>query len=122
MDAIAAVRGASVAEFASNAKTRTSKTQFQQALNEAARDYENDKNDKKLKQACQELESVLLYQMIRAMRSTVPKGWLIDEGFGGEVFESMLDEEFARQMATTGSTGLADLLFSQLSTQNKSCS
>lgn len=120
MDAIAAVRGPSLVEFAPNTKTRTSKTQFQQALNEAAKDYDNDKNDKKLKEACQELESVLVYQMIRAMRSTVPKGGLIDEGFGGEVFESMLDEEFARQMAKTGSTGLADLILRQLTICRKS--
>ncbi len=105
---------------APNTKPRHHTSRFQYALNNKQNRHQDlTKDETELKKACQELESVFLYQMIRAMRSTVPKGGLIDKGFGGEVFESMLDEEFARQMAMTGSTGIADLLFSQLNTRNK---
>lgn len=85
---------------------------FKRTLDKALQD----KNDKKLRESCQELESIMLFQMIRAMRDTVPKDGILGESFGGEVFESMLDEEYSRQMARRGTTGLADLLYQQLKT------
>ncbi|NLU49217.1 MAG: flagellar biosynthesis protein FlgJ [Syntrophomonadaceae bacterium] len=83
---------------------------FQKALDKAIQE----KNDRKLLQACQELESILLYQVIRAMRATVPRTGFFGSSFGGEVFESMLDEEYARNMAKSGATSLAEVLYRQL--------
>ncbi len=69
-----------------------------------------------LRQAAQEFESIFLYQVISAMRQTVPKGGLIEKGAGEEVFEGMLDEEWARKLAGRGGPGsLSEVLYRELS-------
>ncbi|MDD4803459.1 MAG: rod-binding protein [Syntrophomonas sp.] len=85
-----------------------------------ARELENavSKQDKhKLMASCQELESVFINKIIECMRATVPESGLIEKSFATESFESMLDEEYAKQMSKTGSIGLADILYKQLSSK-----
>lgn len=81
-------------------------------------------DDKKLKEACQQLEAVFLFQVIKAMRSTVPNNPLMGSSYGMDVFRSMLDEEYAKLMAAQGTAGLGDLIYRQLTsasftTENK---
>ncbi len=71
-----------------------------------------------LLQASQEFESIFLYYMFKAMRSTVPEGGLIPRTMGQEIFEGMLDEEVARQASQNEDYGLARLLYDQLSRIN----
>lgn len=69
-----------------------------------------DEDKKRLKEACEEFESIFLYYLIKQMRETIPK---LDEEwgvFGGskqeEIFREMLDEEIAKEMAKAGGIGL----------------
>ncbi len=71
-----------------------------------------------LKQVSEEFESVYLTQMLAAMRRTVGDGGLVDSSHGARIFTSMLDEEWARKLAGSTTTGsISDLLYRQLSQQ-----
>lgn len=73
------------------------------------------KDDAALRKACKEFESVLVAQMLHKMRETVPKTDLFGSRDKEELFQSMLDDEFAARMSNSGSLMLADLLYQQLS-------
>lgn len=77
----------------------------------------SDKDEGSLKEACQQFEAVFLNMMLRSMRATVPKSDLFGADQGKEFFESMLDQKLSENMAKAGGTGLADMLYKQLSTQ-----
>ena len=69
-----------------------------------------------LRQTVKEFESVFLYQVVSAMRKTVPKDGLVEKGEGEEVFEGMLDEEWAKKLAGRGGPGsLSEALYQRLS-------
>ena len=74
--------------------------------------------DKKLKAACRDMEAVFLNMLLGRMRATVPKSSLTG-GNKQEIIQSMLDTELTQNMARSGSSGLADMLYRQLSMQTK---
>lgn len=73
------------------------------------------KDEKKLYESCQELESVFLSKVYESMRNTIPDGGLLEKSFAMQTFESMLFDEYAKISSKTGSVGLADILYRQLS-------
>lgn len=77
----------------------------------------NEKNNKKLYSACQELESVFLNKVLDSMRQSIPRGEFTGYSFATETFESMLYTEYARSISQTGSLGIADIIYKQLSGQ-----
>ncbi|MGE5404825.1 MAG: rod-binding protein [Candidatus Saccharibacteria bacterium] len=74
----------------------------------------NEKDQKKLKDACVSLEAVLVQEMLKVMRQTIPQGGLFQQDFGQQTFQSMLDDEYANLIAKNGNLGLADTLYQQL--------
>jgi flagellar protein FlgJ len=68
----------------------------------------------RLKETAQEFESLLLEQMVREMRATVPKSKLLGEDPGRDLFNEMLDGEFVRLMSSRGGIGLGDFLASHM--------
>ena len=71
-----------------------------------------------LRQVSTEFESIFLYQMVTAMRNTVGESTFIPKSNGQEIFEGMLDEEWSKKLAGhSGTAGLAELLYQQLSRQ-----
>jgi len=73
------------------------------------------KNKAALKKACQDFEAIILQQMLTAMRKSVPKSGLLDSGYAQDMYQSMYDENLAKEMASSRGIGLADALFRQLS-------
>jgi len=78
-------------------------------------DLVREKKEQELKAACQELEAVFLNKVMDAMRATVMHSDLIKRGFATDVWESMLYEQYAKEMSKTGTIGLAQILYKQLS-------
>lgn len=79
----------------------------------------NQKEDPKLLEACQQFESIFINQLLSQMRSTVPSNGLLDDGNSGQdsgqdVYKSMLDQEYSKQMAEAGGIGLAKMLYDQM--------
>ncbi len=69
---------------------------------------------KQLREVARNFEAILINQLLKAMRKTIPKSDLLNS-FSLEQYESMLDEEIANEMSKQKGIGLADTLFHQLS-------
>jgi flagellar protein FlgJ len=63
---------------------------------------------------CQCFEAVFLSQLFRVMRLSEPKDKLFGGGMAEGIYREMLDDQYASQMATTGGTGIAEMLYNQL--------
>lgn len=97
------------------ARVQTSREQQQEAkFNRVLNAAIKSQDDKKLRQACQDLESVFVYRLLSAMRASIPRSGFITRGMATETFESMLDEEYAKIISRQGSLGLADTIYQQL--------
>ena len=70
----------------------------------------------KLKTACQDFESVFFGMMLKEMRKTVPQDTLLgDDAHEQEIFQGMMDDSVAKQMASHGgSDSLAQEMYQQL--------
>jgi peptidoglycan hydrolase FlgJ len=73
-----------------------------------------DKTDK-LYEACMELETFLIKNLIKSMRSTIQKNSLINTGFAGEVYEDMLYDEYAKAFTQNANFGFAEMAYRELS-------
>lgn len=72
------------------------------------------KNPEALRRACQDFEAVMLKTMLKGMRATVPDDGLLEKDNSREIFDDLLDQEVATQIARTEGVGIADMLFKQL--------
>lgn len=62
-----------------------------------------------------EFQGIMLKEMVKAMRATVPKSSLFPESSGREMFESFLDEQYAEALTRKmGGMGLTEALQRQL--------
>ncbi len=71
-------------------------------------------NPAALREVCQKFEAIFIQSMFKGMRATVSDGGLLDKGLDTEIFEEMMDQEVARELAGTQSVGIAASLFEQL--------
>ncbi|MBI4389248.1 MAG: rod-binding protein [Nitrospinae bacterium] len=71
------------------------------------------KTDGKLKSLAKQFESLLVFQMMTAMRETLPKSDLLGS-FSGDMYQSMQDETLANEMTKNKGIGLADMIYRQL--------
>lgn len=76
-------------------------------------------DDAKLRKACQEMEGVFLNMLLKSMRSTIPKTELGGSTLQQDTMQSMFDMEMTRNMAAGGGTGLADMMYRNLTRQSR---
>ena len=70
-------------------------------------------NPASLRKAAEEFESLLIEQLVREMRKSVPQSGLFGERDKEQMFEELLDGEYAQAMVRRGGLGVADLLMTQ---------
>lgn len=92
-------------------KAQAKEQNFQTALEQAQKNQDKEK----LMEACKDLESVFINQVFDNMRRTVPEGGLFEKSFAMSTYESMLFEEYSKQISRTSSIGIAELLYQHLS-------
>jgi len=68
-----------------------------------------------LRAAAKQFETVFMSMVLKSMRDTVPKDGLMSGGSEEQMFQGMLDQQFAQSMADGKGAGLADLIVQQLS-------
>lgn len=86
------------------------KTQTQQADKGGL----SERDDRKLKEACQDFEALFLSSLLKAMRKTVQKTDLFGSDSGEQTFQEMMDMEISKSAARNSSMGVADVLYKQL--------
>ena len=79
-----------------------------------AKTENSDKNDKKIRETCQEFESVFISYLLKNMRKTIPNSNTEGDEFSRDIYTSMMDEEIAKAVAKGSGIGLADTLYYQL--------
>lgn len=104
-----------IGNTASQAADKAVDGSFEKTLQAAV----DNKDDKELKKACQQFEAIMLDMMYKQMKATVVKSDFVQKDAGRDIFESMLDESLVEEASKTGSFGLAESLFKQLSKQSK---
>lgn len=74
----------------------------------------DEKTRKNAQKVAREFEAVFTGFMIKSMRETVGKDKLTGGGRGEEIYQSLLDQEYALAIAQQGSLGLAKTIEKQL--------
>ncbi len=64
-----------------------------------------------------EMESLLVGNMLKAMRKTVPKNDWLHGGQAEEIFEDMLYDEYAMTLSRNSNLGIARMIYDQLDTR-----
>lgn len=75
------------------------------------------KDDEKLKETCQEFESMFVNLMLKEMRKTIPESDFMPQSFATQTFEEMYDEEIAKSVSKGKGIGIADAMYRQMSYQ-----
>ena len=70
--------------------------------------------DPELMAACQNFEAIFLSQLLRVMRQGESKDKLFGGGLAEGIYRELLDDQLAREMATSGSTGISRMLYDDL--------
>jgi flagellar protein FlgJ len=96
---------------AASSVTRSTDDSFARKLENAVQN----KDDKELKKACQEFEGIMLNILYKSMKATIIKSDLAAQDPGMDIFESMQDDNLMEQASKTGTFGLAESLYRQLS-------
>jgi len=68
----------------------------------------------KLRKAANEFEAIFIQQMMKSMRKTSFESELLPKSEGEKIFRSMLDEQYAKLSANSGSLGLGQMIYMQL--------
>ncbi len=96
------------------AKSKSEEVQtgmFEETLKKAV----EEKDEKKLKEACRNFEAVFINMMFSQMRSTIQKTDLMGNSFAQDTFEEMLYDNYSKEMAKGPGIGLGDIMYKQLS-------
>ncbi|MCC7440149.1 MAG: rod-binding protein [Bdellovibrionales bacterium] len=72
------------------------------------------KVDPQIVKAAEGMEALFLDHMMQAMRKTVPKGEMGLHNAATEIYEGMLDAEYAKKAAGAGGYGMADLIIAYM--------
>ena len=75
-------------------------------------------SEKGIEKVSRDFESVFLHKLLTAMRKTVPKSGLLDS-FASDMYQSMMDEEMAKEMSTKKGMGMGEMIYNELSNINR---
>ena len=69
--------------------------------------------DVKLLDAANEFEVLLVQQMMKSMRSASFESGLVNKSEGQKIFQSMLDEQYARLSTQSSGMGLGEMIYQE---------
>ena len=74
---------------------------------------DSEKENRNLREACTEFESLFINYILKEMRETIPKTGLFSGGKAEEIYTSMMDVQLAKDIAHKGGFGLSKMLYNQ---------
>lgn len=78
------------------------------SLNALKSDAKMANDVKEIKKLSEQFESIFLEIVLKSMRDSVQKSEFMNGGSGEDIFRSMLDSEYAKNISQQRTTGLAD--------------
>ncbi len=69
---------------------------------------------KALREKTREYEAVYINELYKSMRKSIPEGGLFEKDMSSDVFQEMLDLEYARATAKGKGMGLGEAMFNQM--------
>ncbi len=76
---------------------------------------ESGRQQKKLMDACRDMESLFVSKMLKEMRNSVQKNEWLHGGQAEEIFEDMLYDEYSKEISKNSNLGIAAMLYRELS-------
>ena len=70
--------------------------------------------ERNLRRACAEFESIFLTYLLKSRRGTIAEGGVLGNSHESRMVQSMFDENLAMGIARNGGMGLADMLYERL--------
>ncbi len=67
--------------------------------------------DEELKEAANQMEGLLVHELIKQMRKTIPDNELTQGGHGGEVFQEQLDQKYSELIGQSGDFGISEEIY-----------
>ncbi len=86
-------------------------TDFKKIIDQAI----SEKDDKELKKACEDFEAYYVQRLFKEMRKTIPDGGLFEQSNEKNIYTEMLDTEYSNVVSENSGTGIAKILYKQLS-------
>lgn len=109
-----------ISDINTTIQTNQINTQYQSETNEvsafehALKTAAQNKDVAELKKVATQFEELFMNMMLKAMRATVGDGGLVEKSNQFEIFQGMLDENFAESFAEAGGIGIADMMIEQM--------
>ena len=88
--------------------------QFGRVLRTAKNLADDGSPNPQLQNVCNEMESLFINYLFKAMRATIDKSGFISGGRAEEIFTSLLDVELSRKISAAGGIGISKILLEQL--------
>lgn len=73
-----------------------------------------EKDLKALRESSREFETMLVTEMYKAMRKSVPDGGLFEKSMATEMYQEMFDMEIAKQTASGDGIGIGEAMYRQM--------
>ncbi len=68
----------------------------------------------KLHKACTDFESLLIYQMMKFMRQSVPQNGFLGGGPGQDIYQGLFDQELSKSLARRSGLGIGEKIYRQM--------
>lgn len=105
-------RSASMIDTLKTSQAGLDKEGFEETLQNAIQS----KDDKKLKEACEQVETYMITSIFKQMKKSTELGErLLPKGDYEEMFEDYMIEEQCKNLTKAGGIGLADMMYKQMS-------
>ncbi len=75
-------------------------------------------SEHRMREAAEEFEGMLIRQLLKEMRKTVPKSELSDQSFSTEMYTDIADDYLAKELAASNSFGISDIIYEELKEKN----
>lgn len=100
-----------------NQQAKVSTSDFSGRMDKIKNDttLSNTEKQKKLKDTAKDFESIFVHNLIKSMRSSIPKDRLISGGNAENIYQDMLDEQYSKIIVKRADMGIAKNIYEQFS-------
>lgn len=89
-----------------------------ESLKALSLDRNQKKTDKQMRETADQFEEIIIRQLLKEMRKTVPKEGILEDSHATEMYTDMVDDNLAKEMAEGRALGISDMVFADLKEKN----